>query len=109
MKAEQIWFHVIAIIVLVLTIALCAINIYYFNLIRQNPTSTISKNVGLTMIILNAVVIVLALIVVIWAIARIVLVSVKSVPKIDVYNPNPRVPRVYDYNPSALGREDYLI
>lgn len=72
MKAEYIWFHVIIIILLVLVIALCAANVYYFNQLRQNPTAQVSHTVALTMLILNAVAIGLSLAVLIWAIARLI-------------------------------------
>lgn len=72
MKAEYIWFHVIAIIVFILIMALCGVNIYYFNQIRRNPTTNVSSTAAITMIVLNAVAIGLSLIVLIWAIARLI-------------------------------------
>jgi hypothetical protein len=78
MKAEYIWFHVVVLIVSVLIIGLAAVNIYYFNKLRGNPTTDVTKNIAITMIVLNAVAIALCIIVFIWAVSRLVVETVTT-------------------------------
>jgi len=98
MKAEYIWFHAVVIIVLVLALAVFSANVYYFNLLRQNPTTNITKTAALVMMVLNAIMIGLSLIVLIWAIARIILEAV-SIPSVGTYpnNANLRQDPNYPY------------
>lgn len=79
MKPEAIAFHVITIVITAALIALCSVNVYYFDQLRKNPTAQVTKNTAITMLVLNAVAIGLLALIMVWSIVRCILVACQKV------------------------------
>ena len=70
--AESCAFRItIAIITLIIVVPVAIANIVFFNKIRQNPTAEVSSTTAIWMIAVNAIVLILALALFIWALVGI--------------------------------------
>lgn len=65
-------FRIAVLVISIIIIGVGIANIFYFNKIRQNPTADITSGVAIAMIVVNAIVIILALALLIWAIVGLV-------------------------------------
>lgn len=108
---EGFAFKLSVIFVTVVIIIISAFNIFYFNRIRQNPTTNVSSSTASWMIAANIIVLVIAMIIFIWALVKIVPSTVYEPKKINsqmVYNLPPPVPvERMPYQPALVPSTTY--
>ncbi len=78
---ESMWFNIIVIIVAAATIGVSIANIVYYNRIRTGTCGEISHSEAVTMLWINAGLIVLAAVIFLWAIWRLVAPAIRPKPK----------------------------
>jgi quinol-cytochrome oxidoreductase complex cytochrome b subunit len=81
MPGESFAFKLTVIIVSFIIGIIVAVNIYYFNKVRQNPTTGVTSTAATWMIVLNSIILIILLVIIIWAIVKLIpYQTVKVVP-----------------------------